>query len=1085
MLLNGISMLSRNTPVRLRLALLLSCVLSSATGATLIEVDEVTKLAHARANGTVVVAAVLAQEGRLDDVVSRVKEYRGRVDYADAKTGYLTVVLPVENVTKFITASPLTVIEFDEMTIPDDQSADTESREEPVLASAVKKVRPDWPPRFSGQNLQFQHDIASDIDGLGFRKRHAGNDGRGVVIAHIETFPDFLLPELQTALDQQGQEIPKFLDIINIPGATPSLESEKRIQGRYWTTRLSEPTRSVGTKLNANSQTYIVPQEGEYQLAEFSLSDLRGAARRIVEQARGPSVDQQPKTITVLWSESMRSAWLDVDADLDFGDEMRVSLYRGERRFGVIGKDDPQTSVRESLGYALQKEGDYLSINIGAGSHASEVAGAAAARAGKQGRVNGVAPGAQFVTIQATSDWEMSRWARGLITAFSHPDVDVVLIMNGAMNEGTRARDGGGLLGVLLARLQKHYAKPAFAAASNHPGVQSVWDKSIPESIISVGAYESAESHYANHGLHWSHADNLHIAGAEGPSGDGRLKPDIVAPAVPMSLDVGFEKPTGQSAIYNLPTGYMICGGTSCATPVATGVAALLVGAAKRNGLPTDADPVHRALRESARLLPRYGVYQQGRGLIQVDAAWRFLQNTTGQQSDVIEVVAPVRKTMGALLASPFAGAGLFEYEGWLPDSQATRAITLTRRSGATGKVRYTLSWVGNDGAFSTQPNVVLPLNKPVVINVSIKVGKPGAYSANLLLQRAGLEGAVATVPMTVVVPNVFKPESGYVITDQFELEYPMRRNVFFSVPTGVDNFELRVESEREGLVSLVWRPDGRYGAVAGFMTGPDRIRSFDKPMAGVWQLSFCDLTLRNRDWTLLPDTVGKPVPITVTAVIRSAELNEDQGELLLRNRYAALDSGIHSAPLAALREQILTISPNELHEESLLVPLGATLVGYEMDVLDPDAEVQLAVENCSGRPCRAMTPIFGEISGTRDNGRERILFENPDSGVWKTYLYARSDRPVRVKLRLITVSPEYGHIAFGDIQTRRSPGESWKVEGQAWNRNRIPEGFEPAAVLHVPLPGLRATKGRFHEHDAYALFEVRPLTELEKLTSQ
>ena len=69
--------------------------------------------------------------------------------------------------------------------------------------------------------------------------------------------------------------------------------------------------------------------------------------------------------------------------------------------FGVLGKDNPATTIRESVSYAVQTDRarKLVSLNFGVASHASLVVGAAAASRGTAGRFDGVAPGARLINV--------------------------------------------------------------------------------------------------------------------------------------------------------------------------------------------------------------------------------------------------------------------------------------------------------------------------------------------------------------------------------------------------------------------------------------------------------------------------------------------------------------------------------------------------------------------------------------------------------------------------------------------------------------------------------------------------------------
>ena len=1066
------------------LSLLLACALPAA--AQVVDPFERDKLSLYRGNGeTEVVLAIAARDGAAQAVADLVGRHGGRVDFIDREVDYVTAVLSIGAVDGFLADAPVQSVEFDnvhgrygEQLYGFESPPWTPGAEvvKPTpLASAVQRPRPDWPQPLPAVNLERAHDILEDMDGVAFRRRHPGNDGRGVVIAHVEWFPDFLLPELQTALDAEGRPIPKFLDVVNIPAVAPTRDPDTGIAGEFWSPRLSAPIRATGGRLVHERRTYRVPRDGEYRITRLRLHGVDAGTQRfheILQRVRAEDAtatvskgDQQAGFVVshaVLWSDRDRLAWIDTDQDLDFSDETPVGLYRETQTFGILGKDDPTTPERETLAYALQKEGDFLSFNIGLGSHAAMVAGAAAANRAPGGRIDGVAPAAQLLLISGYPNASIASFGRALITAFSDPRVDVVLLEGHLHVTGMlrRVKDGRSVNALVLSRLQKRYAKPAFFTANNMHGMGTVMDAAIVDDVIAVGAYQSAESVYANWGLHTLHADDLHIVGSEGPTADGRLKPDLLAPATPMSLFVGYRANTGmdrRDGIFALPPGYAICSGTSCATPVAAGAAALLVGAAKREGLPVDAASIHRALRESSRNLPRFDVYKQGHGLLQVDAAWRYLRSMEQQgvqaaEVEKIEVVAPVRTAVSDLLQTPGTGVGLFEQVGWSAQTRQAREITLVRRTGPREPVRYRLSWTGEQNAFDVADSVVLPLDQPVVLPVRIAVQEPRVYSAMLHLRRDGLEGDAAMVPMTVVVPLRFEVDNGYQIKERFELDRPGRRSLFLQVPEGTELLRISGRSPRDRIELRLHAPDGQF---VDFVSIQDQAgskgRFIARPVAGVWQLVVVDsYDARAHDWSVPHDAVLPRSAVEVDMSVHAVDTQVGADGLALRNRYAAFEGGLQSTPLAAWREQELVLDAGTRVEREIDVPEGTELLWVETVATGDDGqEVDLHLFDCSDvdKDCALARRI--DASGHD----KQVAVEHPAAGRWKVVMVAGGGK-ASVRYGEALASPVYGRLSVDDVVAQREPEQAWSVAHNAWRRQVPPSGYTTAAVLRVGISG-------------------------------
>lgn len=1096
---------------RLWLASSLLMVASRVWGLDAVESN---KLSLYETNGEpYVVVAIAAADGKSAAVVEQVRRHAGRVDYVRDDVDYVTAVLPTARVRSFLAHDSIAAAEIDNYrgryaealfgweSPPWSPNKSTPAEPEKPQ-TPVQHAREDWPPKLATPNLEQPYDILEDMDGRAFRERLGGYDGRGVVIAHVEWFPDFLLPELQTALSASGEPLPKFLDVINLPAAMPTLDPQSDAIGEFWTPRLSAPLTSRSRQLIHDGKTYTVPFDGTFRVTRLAVSQLDGGVQRIYDIASKvwstqavPVSEQEAATgilisYPVLWSERSRQAWLDTDLDGDFADEMAVGEYRRTHAFGIVGKDDPATPPRDTIAYALQREGERLSFNFGVGDHASVVAGAAVANRLPAGRIDGVAPGAQLLAISGHGNDSIAMFVRGIITAFTHPQVDVVLIEGNLYLSGVfhLPRDGRSVPALILSRLQARHSKPAFVTADNIIGMSNVMDTAIADSVIAVGAYQSAENVYNNLGIHSARADSLHWVGSEGPAGNGALKPDLVAPATPMSLSVGFRwdhDRARRAGIFELPPGYSICGGTSCATPVAAGAAALLVGAAKRERLPVDGASVHRALRESARRLSNYDIYQQGRGLLQIDAAWRQLQTQGREAVETIEISAPVRTAMSGQLGVPHTGHGLFERVGWTPGMRGVREITLRRKTGPRAPIKYSLSWqTGEQRAFETRASVELPLNEAVTLPVQIAVEGPRVYSDLLRLERTGVAGAVATVPVTIVVPQAFTADNRYEVAEEVTLDRPGRRNLFFDVPEGTELFRFNASSKRGKITASLHAPDNYQMIDAAPLQdlAASGGLSVVRPMPGVWQVTLVESgDAFDHDWSVPTGEVLPASSVKTTASIYAVDLKDLPGRATLSNRYAPFVGGLSSASLAARKGREIELRAGERVEQEIDVKQGATLLLVSTELAtEGTATVDLFLYDCStGKSCM---PAGRHDIHARD---KQIVITSPAAGRWKAVMTARGEGKAHVRYTQAWTHSSFGSLATSDSALQRQPGESWTADWNVWRHEAPPADYELAALFRVDMQGVRLRQGRaFSATNGPETFSLLRLIRLPEMAS-
>ncbi len=132
---------------------------------------------------------------------------------------------------------------------------------------------------------------------------------------------------------------------------------------------------------------------------------------------------------------------------------------------------------------------------------------------------------------------------------------------------------------------------------------------------------------------------NPSIFSSEGPRSDGLMKPDLLAPG---------EEMVYASASDNQE--YVIGSGTSFATPVVTGIVALLLDGIKNHLNMTDYTPglLKSVLMNTSRLLLgnscRYPPWKQGFGLVNARGAWKLLSSlfdTSKEEVPFFSIISP------------------------------------------------------------------------------------------------------------------------------------------------------------------------------------------------------------------------------------------------------------------------------------------------------------------------------------------------------------------------------------------------------------------------------------------------------------
>jgi hypothetical protein len=435
----------------------------------------------------------------------------------------------------------------------------------------------------------------------------------------------------------------------------------------------------------------------------------------------------------------------------------------------------------------------------------------------------------------------------------------------------------------LVCRLVERYPKPIMIAAGNSgPGFSTVEDLKYetgptlpPNCAIRVGAAMTGERRRANFDLPQRDSVTLTSYSSRGPGFGGEAMPDIVTPsgafaAEPLTSYPKDARARARRAPYELPPGYTIGGGTSQATPFASGAVALLISAAKQSNVPFDIARIRAALVGGARPIPGMPVSDQGAGVVDVEGAWEALRAMPRTALPVIDVSVPVEAAWSAKLPLQ-RGVGLLLYEGWAAGDTGTRVIEITRRGGEQRSIPLRIRWRGNDGTFSTtKEKVVLERNQPASIPVLVAPKSSGLHSAWLeLVTESGtiVKSISATTVATIPIGEDTTQLEASLIPDESQ-------RWFVKVPAGARSLSITLASD--GPMTLrVCNPnlrdqfghhiDGAYYLV-GTDVGPGT-HTLENPMSGTWEL----VVLNNPNNIPHPRTEASVAPRSVSVSISVA----------------------------------------------------------------------------------------------------------------------------------------------------------------------------------------------------------------------
>ena len=1025
-------------------------------------------VAQNKVNVTLVIAA---RQGMNESLAAEIRNLQGTVQYRDDDVDYLRVELPTRNVVRLSHSSALESVNLtgriDYYSSDEDNSNQASSR----FAAATDIPAPNRDTPAINPYLP-----TAAIGAPQFIASHPTFDGRGVVVGLIDTNVDLLLPELQTAKSLDGKTVPKFADIVAAArNAIVPIDDASNLSG-YMKVDMQTEVTANNSKLSYQNREYAAPGDGKYRLGTFN--------ERLPTPTGDLNRDGNPEgsnpLFDLLWNESTRTVWIDTNQNFDFADEKPMTDYHVRHDIGSFGKDDPKTPVRETVGFTIQTDTRLRSVFVipGYGGHGTGVSGAAFGANFFGGKVNGVAPGAQILSVPSGRGPRVTAAViEGVITAMKDPRVDVVTVQFGNY---LPQNDGRATFSIIADRLINKYQKLIFASAGNSTDrLNAIISSADARNVVAVGSYISNETSKVNYGFELRDTDNMNGITSHGPTKDGRLKPNLLVPSNVLSTRVGFLPSEKHSEPYSLPPGYQTYAGTSTSAPFAAAGAALLISAAKQSGVKYDARRLRWAMLSSARYLAKYRPEKQGAGLLQIEAAWEALRNAP-EPIDIISR-APVKAALSENLLEPNYGDGIYEREGWTAGQSGRRTLTLTRSSGKPGPMEFGLRWTGNDGTFAGPTEVSLPLNTPVDIQISIAPKTGGIHSA--VLNLVSTNGALVHQIMNLVIAaEHFTAGNDFTITRSGETEWLHSQSYFVYVPPGTPALRADVRIAEGNVMPFLSRPNGSFyyplardATTVGFsryQKGGSWSRVVTNPDPGVWQITvdncFYERPAGNgkASFSVTASLLG----VTMQGADSGSDLSADFTQpvtISYSNSHGSFVGEIAGTGLASVLATDISFNNDGPEVFEIDVAPGATRVGASVDARDgTPADVDLYLFDCTAGECTLKDYSAGSGSS------EQVAIDSPAPGKWKVVLnpFNPANRRHSFQYKDYLTHPAFGRI---ELQNDSKPVEHGKIVTQRLNLKigAVPVGPRSleAMLLVIGRAGLNTdTQKRSDAYDVY-----------------
>jgi len=995
-------------------------------------------LATKRAHGVQNVSLLIATPRRGTARLARdLRSIGGRVLYRNNRLGYVRVRVPLRKADQASRLKGIQAINVDALIplpdpVPEGQQDVTP---QPPPGADTPRVNPYMPTR--------------DTGAAQFVNQHPSYDGRNVTVGILDLGVDLDHPSLNTT--STGAR--KIVDWVTYTDPLTDGDPTWRSMTAF------APVNVVGGEFTApfaGTPHYTgVAQDGTYRIARMIESSL-GAGSEF-GTACGSDLNRDGDCtdfFAILWREADNTVYVDSQNDRNFAGEPAMTDYKVNFDKNYFGTDNPATPVREAVPFVVQVDSVNRFVNIGivSGAHGSHVAGITAGNHLFGGEMSGAAPGAKIVSVRVclfVAGCTSHALIEGMIYAIETDHVDVVNMSIGglpALNDGNNTR------AILYNRLIEDNNTEMFISAGNSgPGENTIGDPAVATKVMAVGAYIHKDTWQRDYGSDSSYLDNLHPFSSRGPAEDGALKPQIVAPGAAVSSVPTWQVGQPVNGTYTLPPGYGMFNGTSMAAPQAAGAAALLISAAKQQqaGMFWRPAQLRMAMNSTARYLDRYSAADQGNGLIDVGKAWNLLRSNL-KPVNITSKVA-VHTLLSDFLAEPGFGPGIYDREGVTVGQPYVRTYTFTRTSGPTRPVLYHLRWVGNDGTFSTQDDLLLRLNVPTTLNVNVNPSTSGIHSAILQLDNSPSDGIEYETMNTVIAPEQLTADNGYSVAKSGLVGRNQALHYFFLVPEGnpVLKVDLSGPDATPGTGQARFLRFHPYGVGVdsnastqcysppppggSCSTGSPLSRTVQGAQAGVWEVTVEARRTSDVDFTPFTLTASLfGVAITPNPdVIPTAQVGVPvPRSYSLQNNFATFTGRAVGSDLGSARRGVFTIANHAQQEYVTTIPAGSTSFRATIGgPSDPAADLDLFVYQCSDPSCTTRTLRGQSADG---DSEESVTIANPAAATWLVLIdgFAVPAGTTTYNYVDIFANAGLGSVAVTDADAPHPTGSSWAVSG-------------------------------------------------------
>ncbi|MFA8341715.1 MAG: S8 family serine peptidase [Rhodothermaceae bacterium] len=643
-----------------------------------------------------------------------------------------------------------------------------------------------------------------------FLKKYPEFDGRGTIVLILDTGVDQGLPGLlKTSTGEvkviDVQDFTKQGDIYFVEADIDEVEYQGKEDVPCF---VNEDKKFV---VGGAGKLSLKPVDNKYfiGLLEESLWTNSGSGKKDINE--NGSKEDKFYFVTFKTEADGEQFWVvyfDTNGNGDLSDEKPLRNYK--EKFDSFSIPNEKGLPYLTMGLNIFPEESRVNFHFDDGAHGTHCAGIAAGNMIGVDNLNGVAPGANVISLKlgnnnyaggATVAESMKKcydYAAKLAKERKEP-----IIINMSFGVGSEI-EGHGDIEKYLAKLAKDTPNLYMFTSNGNEGtgISTAGLPSASPYIFSSGAVLAKEVASDVYGATIADDRILYFSsrGGEVP------KPDVVSPGACTSTVPNWMRRD-------------VMWGTSMASPYTTGVASLLLSAAtqKYPDVKVPALFIYKVLRESAVPMEGYKPIDQGAGMVNIVNAWELLEKYI--KSGELKRFESYKISSFAPNMPNAESTSLYIRNGNYLNGTEKYSFRIKRENFIDKKKFYRTYKLKSDSDWLVpiKKRTYIRNNQAAVVDVKFdksKMTKPGMYNGKIYAYRAGKSKTPEfSLMATVIIPDEFSKCNNYRMSTDLTLAPMEYKRFFIKVPQGANTMTLSLASKAKEYTNsrfYLHDPDGR-----------------------------------------------------------------------------------------------------------------------------------------------------------------------------------------------------------------------------------------------------------------------------------